>query len=139
MRIILDTNVLISALIKDSFSRAIILLSGEEFYYPEQSMREINKYKSLILEKSGLSEEDFRLVLEKLLEKIVLIKEEEIKPFLKEAREIMEEIDPKDVIFIASALAYPDSLIWSDDAHFGRQNKARVWKTKDIIEDINKT
>ena len=36
-------------------------------------------------------------------------------------------------VFIAAALSYPDSKIWSDDKHFERQNKIQVLKTKSMI------
>ncbi len=136
MKIILDTNILISALIKDSISRQIILLSANEFYYLRESLKEIEKYKSLILEKSGLSEQDCNKVLEKILERVILIENTEIEPFLKEAKRIMDKIDPKDTIFIAGALAKPDSVIWSDDAHLHQQNAVRVWKTTDIVKEL---
>jgi len=33
MKIILDTNIIISALVRNSFTREIIMLSEDEFYY----------------------------------------------------------------------------------------------------------
>ena len=35
MRFVIDTNIILSALIKDSSTRKIILKSGWNFYYPE--------------------------------------------------------------------------------------------------------
>ena len=42
-------------------------------------------------------------------------------------------IDKEDIIFIATALGIEDSVIWSDDRHFERQNKIKILKTKEII------
>jgi len=44
----------------------------------------------------------------------------------------MDKIDPDDTPFIAAALA-TNSDIWSDDKHFQKQNKIKVWKTEDLI------
>ena len=46
MKIVLDTNILISALIKDSITRKIIFESNSEFYYPETSLHELRKHKN---------------------------------------------------------------------------------------------
>lgn len=46
----------------------------------------------------------------------------------------MERHDPKDSLFIACALSNPNSVIWSDDKHFKKQNIIKVYNTKEIIE-----
>ena len=137
MIFILDVNILLSALIKDSTTREIIAKSGQDFHFPEPSLQKISKYKDLILKKSGLSEQDFLEVLHHLLNFIKLIPTEQIITNWEKAKEIMEHIDPEDVIFIATALSHPDSIIWSDDAHFDKQNRALTMKTKQILALLN--
>jgi predicted nucleic acid-binding protein len=56
MKLVIDTNILLSALIKDSTTRKIIIQSEWQLYYPEISFHEVHKYKQLVLEKSGLCE-----------------------------------------------------------------------------------
>lgn len=56
MRLVLDVNVLISALIRDSTTRNIIINSEFDFYFPEPSLNKIRKYQAYIIGKSGLSE-----------------------------------------------------------------------------------
>ena len=53
MKIIIDVNVILSALIKDSMERKILIYSGLDFYFPKSSLDKINKYREdgLILEK----------------------------------------------------------------------------------------
>ncbi len=41
MRLVLDTNILIAALIKDSLTREILLFPGFEFLLPEYALEEI--------------------------------------------------------------------------------------------------
>ncbi len=134
MKIIVDTNILLSALIKDSITRNILIESQWQFFYPEMSFHEVRKYKGLVLDKSGMKEEEYILVLNQLFQNIELIPEESIFPFLKEANGIIGKIDVDDVVFLAAALGIPDSLIWSDDSDFNKQNKVRVLKTKDIVK-----
>ena len=134
MKIILDVNVILSALIRDSTTRKIILNSKFDFYFPEPSLHKIRKYKDYILEKSGLSEEEFDKLMATLFKYIKLMSTEEIGKNWDEAKKIMEHIDPEDVVFIAAALSMEDSVIWSDDGHFEKQDKVKVLKTKELFE-----
>ena len=45
----------------------------------------------------------------------------------------MSAIDPDDVPFIAAALA-TGADIWSDDPHFAKQKKIRIWKTMGLAK-----
>ena len=54
MRLVIDTNRIIAALIRDSTSRRIILMSGIHFMTVSLSIKEIDKYKSEIMERRGL-------------------------------------------------------------------------------------
>ena len=132
MKVVIDTNILMSALIKDSTTRKIIVKSNLELYYPEVSLHEIRKYRSLILQKSGMNEEGFTQLFNQLLSRIKIIPEEYIHKKLDEANKILGKIDPKDVVFLATALSISDSVIWSDDRHFEKQDKVKVLKTGDL-------
>ena len=133
MKVITDVNVILSALIRDSTTRKIILNSEFDFYFPEPSLHKIRKYKSYILEKSGLTEAEYDKLMATLFKYIKLVPIEEIEKNWEEAKKIMEHIDPEDVVFIATALSISDSIIWSDDGHFEKQDKVKVLKTEDII------
>ncbi|MBS3114944.1 PIN domain-containing protein [Candidatus Woesearchaeota archaeon] len=133
MKVITDVNVILSALIRDSTTRKIILNSEFDFYFPEPSLHKIRKYKNYILEKSGLTEAEYDKLMATLFKYVKLVPTEEIEKNWDEAKKIMEHIDPEDVVFIATALSIDDSVIWSDDRHFEKQDKARVLKTEDMI------
>lgn len=135
MKIIIDTNILMSALIKDSLTREIILKSDFDFYYPELSFGELKKYKDLILMKSNMNEADYRNLLTKLFNKIKIVREDKITNNLEEAKNIMLKIDPNDVVFIAVSLAVKDSIIWSDDRHFQKQSEIKIITTKEMIQE----
>ena len=133
MKIVIDVNRVLSALIRDSTTRKIILNSQFDFYFPEPSLHKIRKYKDYILEKSGLTEDEYDKLMATLFKYIKLVPTEEIEKNWDEAKKIMEHIDPEDVVFIATALSIADSVIWSDDRHFEKQDKVKVLKTEDII------
>lgn len=133
MKLVLDTNILFSALIKDSLTREILLFPSFEFYLPEYSLTEIQKYKSLLVEKTGLTESELSLVLNILLERVTLVPLDTIKPFLSEAEKIMKDIDRNDIPFLALSLSFQNDGIWTQDKDFERQKAVRVWKTEDLL------
>lgn len=136
MIFVIDSNVLISALIKDSITRSIIIDSGMDFYYPEASFHEVRKYKNLVLEKSGVEDKKYDDLLNRLLKYITLVPKEKIMEKLEDADKIMGAIDKNDVLFIATALAY-SATIWSDDKDFKKQNKVKILTTTDLVKIQN--
>ena len=133
MIVILDVNVILSALIRDSTTRRIILDSEFSFCFPEPSLNKIQKHKNYIMAKSGLSEKEFDKLLAILFKYIKIVYREEIEKNWAEAKKIMAHIDKEDAVFIAAALSIRDSVIWSDDRHFEKQNKIKILKTKDMV------
>jgi predicted nucleic acid-binding protein len=67
MELVIDANVLISALIKDSHTRHFLILSGNTFYVPEFVFEEINEHMNELKDKIGLSEYEIRDILEQIV------------------------------------------------------------------------
>ncbi|MBS3114669.1 hypothetical protein J4448_06215 [Candidatus Woesearchaeota archaeon] len=136
MRVIVDSNRIISALIKEGVSRKILSSKNIEFFTVDYVMKEINKYKATILEKSGMSAEEVSTLFSLIMENINIIPEEDVKSKMKEALAIMKNIDTKDAPFIAAALAIPNDGIWSHDRHFEKQKKVKQWLAKNLLKYI---
>src|SRR3989344_4080038 len=128
MRIIIDSNILFSALIKDSVTRKIILEYNGCFLFPYIIFEEMEEHKEELLEKTGLEKEEFDNLLNLILKKVK-----------KEALEIVKDIDVDDFIFVACALAYDNSLIWTKDRRLKEQDKVRIYNTKEIIKLLDIT
>lgn len=131
MKIVIDTNVLIAAIIKNSLTRRILLFSGYKFYLPEYAFDEFLKYEATILQKAKLPFEHYREVLGTLLVSIHVVRPPEYNSYLKEAEYLFGAIDQGDVPFLAAALAL-DAVIWSEDKDFEKQDKVKILKTKDF-------
>lgn len=138
MRLIVDTNILISSLIKDSITREILLLPFMDFYLPEFALEEVEVHKTKIGKLSGLSPDEIDFFLGLLLENISIIPVQAIRPYLKEAERIIGDIDPGDIPFIALALAVDNDGIWSNDKHFKKVKKLKIWKTPELVAHIKK-
>ena len=134
MRIIVDVNIVLSALIRKGNKRDIIVKSGFDFYFPEIALLKIRKYREYALEKSGLLEGEFDQLLAVLFKYLKILPTESVRAHWKEALEIMGKVDTEDVVFIAAALSLPRSCVWSEDRHFERQNRVLILKTIDIVK-----
>src|SRR3989344_2868076 len=132
MRIVLDTNVLIAGLLKDSIVRNILLYKDIKFFLPEEAIEEINKHKDELIEKSGYCLTEFEEILNFLLKKIILVSKEMIKLQLEKAEYIMKDIDIADSSFIATALSINADGIWSFDKHFIKQKVVKIFYIEDI-------
>ena len=132
MEIVVDSNVVFSAMISDSTTREILLDSGHKFYSPEYIKSEITKYQDSITEKSGLTSQEFEILLNLILDEIEIQAKEEYKNELDKAEEILEDQDIKDVPFLAVAI-YKNCKIWSDDKDFQEQDIVEVITTKEMV------
>ena len=136
MRLIADTNRIMASLIKDSVSRKILQSPHLKFATISFGDKEILKYKKVVIEKAGITEEQFEQVTKIVLKKVEVISDEMVQDKMEEAKNIMDEIDNKDTSFIAASLAIENDGIWSDDKHFEKQDKVKIWKTKDLLDYI---
>ena len=101
MELVLDANVLFSALIRDSHTRHFLLFRGYSFYTPEFVFEEIDDHIDEIKEKVMLPESEIREILGNIIVfgGIKIIPLDELKSYRDEAKRISP--DPKDVHYVA--------------------------------------
>jgi predicted nucleic acid-binding protein len=131
--ILVDSNIIISALIKNGLIREILTNLNVHFAFPNEGLEEIYLHKKEILNKAKITETEFNILLLRILKYIRLIPLDMIFKFKQDAQKIMESIDKDDVIFIAAALAL-HCPIWSEDKHFKKQNTVKVLTTKEVLD-----
>ena len=136
MRIIVDANIIISALIRDSATRRILLHPRFDFYAPEYIMEEIERHKDLISKKAGLSIQGVDTLISLMFDNIKAVGPALYKDNISKAHGLIGAYDENDVPFVALALSIPNSGIWTNDNHFSKQDRIRIWKTEDLIEFI---
>ena len=137
MILVIDANVLFSALIKSGTTRNILLLSDYDFYAPEFSIQEFKKHLPELQKKTGLKYKELNAILNELLDVsgIKLIPFEEFKNKRKLAKSISP--DPDDIAYIALAL-HLGCALWSNDKALKKQSRVKVITTKEVIEEFIK-
>jgi predicted nucleic acid-binding protein len=134
MKLVLDSNILFSAILKNSTTRNILVSEEFELFLSEYALLEIDNHRQFLLDKTKLSESAFTTTLNMLLERTKIIADETLVPYLERAGEIMKGIDLDDAPFIALALSFPNDGIWSNDKDLRRQTTIRAWTTEELLE-----
>lgn len=134
MNIVIDSNILFSALIKDSTTRRLILEYEGYFIFPTYILEELEKHQKEIQNKSGLTRDEFNQLLELLLRKVMVTPKEHIEKHKEIAVTLAKDIDINDVIFIATTLVYPNTVLWSDDKKLKQIKGISVFNTQEITK-----
>lgn len=115
-KIIVDTNIIFSALLnKNSPFTDILLNSPHKFYVAELVIVELFKYKDKIIKLSKLSEDDLLQFYHVILKRINLYKEDLIQTDnFKKAYNLCVDIDVNDTIHVALTLELNGKL-WTGD------------------------
>jgi len=135
-RVVVDTNIILSAAISDSKTRELIVNLDQQLVAPEVIHTEIRNHRELIRDKSGLTQGELNTLLDTLFKYIKIISDEKIKNEIKSAEKELENIDKDDAVFLAAALT-TNGIIWSDDKDLKQQDQAKVYNTSEIIKKVD--
>ena len=130
MDLVIDSNILFAALLKESGTSDILF--KHRLYAPEFIFEEFNKYKEYLKDKTKRSEENFNELFDLFERNAILIPKEEIDPFIEKAEKISP--DAKDVPYLALALKLRCGL-WSNDRSLKeKQSVIQVYSTEELIK-----
>ena len=129
MDLVIDANILFSALIKDSTTADLLFEKSLRLFSPEFIVDEFLKYEGLLLNKTSREKQSFIQILHILQDVVIVIPKEEYSKFIKEAEEISP--DEKDILYFALALKLRCG-IWSNDKKLKEQNKIKVYSTGEL-------
>ena len=129
MKLVIDANILFSALIKKGFTYELLFDSTFELYAPEFLIEEFQKYEDLIIKKGNLSKEQFVQMIHLLKDIIITV------PMKKHNFNLAKKISPDENDFMYFALALKlNCPIWTNDKKLKEQDKVIVWNTKELID-----
>jgi predicted nucleic acid-binding protein len=132
MRLVIDANVVISALIADSKTRELIVTLESDLLTPAFVYDEIENYEDLIVEKSGMDPDRVAQFIDLLFQYIEVVPADDFYPVIDRADEAIGDTDSDDVLYLACAIA-SDAAIWSDDSDFEEQDLVETYSTSGVI------
>jgi len=136
MKLVIDANVVISALIADSKTRELIVTVDPDLLTPAFVHDEIENYEDLIVEKSGMQPARVAQFIDLLFQYIDVVPASEFYPAIESADEAIGDTDPDDVLYLACAIAC-DAAIWSDDSDFDEQDLVETHSTGEVINSFD--
>ena len=138
MFLVVDINVILSALVSHGNSSRIFELNSEkkkfDFIAPQFILIEAGKHLTEIAKRSTLPIEETQRDLELITKQINFFPEEDYKDKLAEARNILKE-HQKDVPYLALALKF-DCDIFSGDKIFKQLCPNKVRNPKEILQEL---
>lgn len=133
MQLVVDTNVLISALIAKSRTYEAIVFGELELFAPEHALDEVEKHKEELMDRMDVEEEEFDAALHILLSHVNVIPREEYEKSEAEAKRLSP--DYEDFPFFALALAMKIPF-WTNETRLKKQDRVQVYNTKEILAII---
>jgi predicted nucleic acid-binding protein len=136
MKLVIDANVVVSALIADSKTRELIVTLEPDLLTPAFVYDEIETYEELIVEKSGMEPDRVAQFIDLLFQYIEVVPADDFYSAIDRADEAIGNTDPDDVLYLACAIAC-DAAIWSDDSDFDEQTLVETYSTSDVIDSFD--
>lgn len=136
MKLVVDANVLLSALIADSTTRELVVTLEPTLLAPAIVHDEVERHEDLVVERSGMQQARVRQFVELLFENLETVPVMEFSEHVERADAALGETDPDDVLYLACALGR-DAAIWSDDADFDDQNLVPVFTTEVVVKSFD--
>jgi predicted nucleic acid-binding protein len=135
MKIVVDANVVVAALVRSSITREVLLYPYIDYYSPDFLLDEIKEHEKEISAKSG---KGYKPALELILKKIRVMPSSFYEKDMREAHTVIGDIDKDDEPYVALALSLRAEGIWSYDADFKRQRKVKIFSICDLSSLMKK-
>jgi predicted nucleic acid-binding protein len=112
MDVVVDANIVFSALIKRSYTLDLMFFNELRLFSPEFLIEELLEHKDEIISKSGLTSLEYEKYLEIILRRIRIVPTVELLPYIDTARKICLDTDDVDYVALSLMLNIP---IWTND------------------------
>ncbi|MEB3759509.1 MAG: PIN domain-containing protein [Desulfurococcales archaeon] len=115
LTLVVDTNIVFSAIIKPGRIREILFRSSLDLYAPEELALELEILEPKILRYTKLSPAEVRMVRETILSHIVtIVPRKDYLESAKKAYTLLKDVDPKDAPFVGLAM-FLGVPLWTGD------------------------
>lgn len=136
LRLVLDSNILFAAAIKEGTTARLLLSDRLDLIAPERLFVEFRKRKELLLKKTRRTPQEFEKFVEILEERIQVVPKVEFESWLPEAK---EKSPANDFPFTALSKAY-GVPVWSNDKKvkefMKRTGFVEVLNTREVLEKL---
>ena len=132
--LVIDANVLFSALLAKGTTRSLLFNSHLKLYAPEYLIDELSEHlheDDELRKKLNQTKEETDIVIDALLKTVDVIPLEEYRACIKQALETCPDEDDTPYFALAMHLKIP---LWSNDAKLKKQESVKVLNTGEVLK-----
>ncbi len=136
MNLVVDANIVLAAIIRNSTSRRLLLDLNLSLFAPEVLKGEVLRHiesDEEIQQKVNLSVAELRDIFDLICSRITFIQEEIYSEYEKESMEVAPHKEDAPYIALALHLKCP---LWSHDGGIAKQKLVEVVNTKQIVDGL---
>lgn len=138
MRLVVDSNIVFAALLRDGVARGLLIESPFDLLSPEWMLVEIRSHGAEIARRAHLMPEELDVLLALVTERLEIVARTEYEATLGEARTRIQGSDPGDVPFLALALSRSCDGIWTQNTRDFENGGVSLWTTKRVVDWVRK-
>ncbi len=136
LELVVDANVLFSALIRQGKSEELLCRTDIIACAPEFLLDELESHLQTILAKTDRGAEEFSIVLSVLKRRVNFVKAKEFEAFKPAALAALNDADDAPYLALALFLGAP---VWSNDKQMKKQSLVNVFSTAELLELLGET
>ncbi len=129
--LIVDSNVVIAAMLKNGLSRKLLLCGKLKVFAPDLLELEVMKYKEKIIAETHILPYQFLVIKDLVFSTMEVIPFKEYSHLENEAKSFSPDQD--DWPFFASSI-YKQRPLWSNEKKLKKQNNIYVFTTSEVLE-----
>lgn len=133
MKLIVDANILIAALLKNAITRELLIRENIDFFAPEHLLHELKHLlkNPKIRKRFKINNADLNELTSAILSRIKFVPEKLFLNFIKHSISLVTH--PEDAPYIGLSLALKSPL-WSNDYALKEQSAVKVYTTSELIK-----
>ena len=133
LRLVVDANVIVAALLRDSTTRRLLILGGHELHAPRLLFEEIGEHWAEFVKRSGIPPEALQEVLRVLRGYISEHDWSEYADSLRGAQAALDPADVEDAPYLALASFLSADGVWTEDRRLLEQAAVKTFRTRDLL------
>lgn len=133
MRLVVDANIILSALLRDGATRELVLHAPLELFAPERLATEVARHVDEMAQRSQADRLVIHSLVRRLLDRIQQVPAHLIQPHAAEALHRCRRSGRKDAVYVACCLAVHASL-WTHDRRLSEEAGFGVVTTHELLD-----
>ncbi len=138
MELVVDANVLLSCLLKEGTTRALLLDQRLHLFAPEYLISETSRHlceDASLRKRIHLSNDELNILLSIFTQRIKTISADAYRPLMRQAIILAAHEEDAHYLALALLLRIP---VWTNDQGFKKQGRVEIYTTTELFQRIGR-